>query len=342
MSRWSMFLALAAATSAVLALFIHGELREERARSASLHAELEALRRAAPAADARAAATAPAAAAAPAGAETGQAELIEPRVRALTAAAQDTDGVSRRRQFRDFERARLSDPEYRAAWIAQQRQMIERRYPALAADLKLSPEQADRLLDLLATQTLEYQQFAMDLEQQLESRNGTFEAPAMRERERLMAARQQEFETAREAMLGADKYQEWRDYQNSREARAQMRELRGRLASGNSPLQDAQVDQLVSTIAGEQQRYQEELRLAQQTVDDAGAPGSVDRLEYLARRVELLEQSQRRTLDSVGAYMDSTQLQEFRNMLSAELQREKAQLRMMRARQNARARSGPG
>jgi hypothetical protein len=67
MSRWSMFLALAAATSAVLALFIHGELREERARSASLHAELEALRRAAPAADARAAATAPAAAAAPAG-----------------------------------------------------------------------------------------------------------------------------------------------------------------------------------------------------------------------------------------------------------------------------------
>jgi hypothetical protein len=220
--------------------------------------------------------------------------------------------------------------------------MIERRYPALAADLKLSPEQADRLLDLLATQTLEYQQFAMDLEQQLESRNGTFEAPAMRERERLMAARQQEFETAREAMLGADKYQEWRDYQNSREARAQMRELRGRLASGNSPLQDAQVDQLVSTIAGEQQRYQEELRLAQQTVDDAGAPGSVDRLEYLARRVELLEQSQRRTLDSVGAYMDSTQLQEFRNLLSAELQREKAQLRMMRARQNARARSGPG
>lgn len=337
-----MFLALAAATSAALAFFIHGELREERAHSASLQAELETLRRAPPAADVRPAANPPAAAA-PADAESGQGEPIEPRARALTAAARDdADEGSRRRQFRDFERARLSDPEYRAAWIAQQRQMIERRYPALAADLKLSPEQADRLLDLLATQMLEQQQFAMELEQQLESRDGAFEAPAMRERERLMAARQQEFETAREAMLGADKYQEWRDYQNSREARAQMRELRGRLASGSSPLQDAQVDQLVSTITGEQQRYQEELRLAQQTVDDAGAPGSVDRLEYLARRVELLEQSQRRTLDSVGAYMDSTQLQEFRSMLSAELQREKAQLRMMRARQNARARSGPG
>jgi len=339
MSRWSVILALAAATGAALAFFIHGELREERARSARLQAELDGLR------PARPAARAPAAAKPPAGAGTGPAVAAAPRERERVAADRDdgdTDGPARRRQFRDVERARLSDPEYRAAWIAQQRQMIERRYPALAADLKLAPEEADRLLTLLATQMLEYQQFSMDLEQQLESRDSALDAAALRERERLMAARQQEFETAREAMLGADKYKEWRDYQNSREARAQMRELRGRLAGGSSPLQDAQLDQLVSMIASEQQRYQEELRQVQQSVDDAGGPGSEDRLEYLARRIELLEQSQQRTLDGVGAYMDATQLQEFRSMLNAELQREKAQLRMYRARQNAKARAGAG
>ncbi|MGQ0384880.1 MAG: hypothetical protein ACT4UP_09415 [Gammaproteobacteria bacterium] len=325
MNRWSLILAIVAATGAAFSVVIHGELRDERARSALLQAELDQLRevRASDAAEPAVDFGAETVAAGP------QADTAMP-----TAHGSQQDDGGRRQRWLETERVRLADPEYRAAWIAQQRQMIERRYPQLAADLKLSPEQADRLLELLATQMLEGQQLSMEVQARLVSPDGSPTADMVRERERLTAARQQEFEQTREALLGADKYKEWRDYQNSREARAQMRELRGRLASGGSPLGDGQFDQLVSMITAEQQRYQEELQRAQTTFEDAGGPQSGDRVTYLERRMELVEQTQQRTLESVAAYMDAAQLEAYRQMQKAELQREKAQLRMWRARRN--------
>jgi hypothetical protein len=321
MSRWSIILAIVAATLAALSALLYRGLLEERAARADLAAEMDALLRHSggePASGHR-------------GPATGEIQSLPPMAIATSpenARSADAREPAAQRAAERY-RERLRDPEYRAATLAQYRLNFEMNFPELAADLGLTPELTSRLFDLMARQHLDAQESNMELNALLATKPQTDMRAGRQEYSRLVAERDRQFQAEQQQLLGTEKYALWREYVDSREARGQLRELRSRLAGGASPLQEQQFDQLVPLLAAEYQRYRNEIQTLHESAEAANdAP---DVVALWNRRVELLEEHQQRALDSLKPYMDAEQLRQLQYLQAAELQREQNHLRMQRA-----------
>jgi hypothetical protein len=321
MSRWNTVLAFVSATLTALSALLYRGLLEERSARADLAAEVEALRRQSdggPAVGRR---------------DTAKDVPQPPQSAALAAvpdpaASADSRGSAAQLAFERY-RERLRDPAYRTATLAQYRLNFEMNYPELAADLGLTPELTSRLLDLMARQHLDTVESNMELNVRRTTEQPTDSLEWRREVNRLVAERDQQMQAEQRQLLGTEKYAMWREYVDSREARGQLRELRSRLAGGASPLHEQQFDQLVPLLTAEYQRYRNEVKTLHESAEAEG--DSPDLVSIWNRRVELLEEHQRRAIDSLKPYMDAEQLQHLRNLQAAELQREQNHFRMQRA-----------
>lgn len=329
MSRWNVILAITAVTLAGLSAMLYRGLLDERALRLDLAADLAALRESVIHAPIPGSAT-------EAGGEQGLAPAPAPALQTVAVDASKRETALRQRAI-DQHRERMRDPEYRAAMLAQQRLNLEMQFPNLAAELGLTPEQTERFLELMARHALAIQDFNMELSAQMFP-EGVEPTPELRrEYDRRRDAERERHEVERKLLLGEDKYQAWRDFVNSREARGQLQALRGRLSDSASPLHQDQVDQLVPLLTVEQQRYRQEVQALHETMEQTGEAAEMERI--WERRVELLDESQQRALEALKPYMNGEQLEQLRNMQAADLRWEKNRLRMMRANRALQSRS---
>ncbi|HEY0968513.1 MAG TPA: hypothetical protein VGD88_14065 [Opitutaceae bacterium] len=140
--------------------------------------------------------------------------------------------------------ALLNNPQFVQAMALQQKAALDGRYADLFRRLKLSPDQINRLKDLL----VERQSVAMDVmaaarEQGVDGRDSRDQLRA------LMQESEAAVNSEIQALLGADAYATYQTYEQTQPQRNVVSQLETRLSYSSAPLSDAQSEQLVRILA---------------------------------------------------------------------------------------------
>lgn len=311
-----------AATSLVAgiaAAYLLLQLRDERTRSHELQERVTALELA----QARPSATVtPAAISQPATAPDATVAVSQPTSTGLgtdPTSAAPSPAAPVRISSNDL----IKDPDFRASMEMSLRQSIGQSYPDLARELELSPEQARKLLDLIASSTIAGMTMITDEKGATRVNSGN--------REQTQARRDDEIR----ALLGDTKLQQWKSYEQSLPARQQVVRLRTTLESTGGSLNQRQEQQLIASIAEEQKRQTAEAaRVAQ--IGAAARSGQAT----LENVIQLTEEGNRRILDASLSYLSPQQQDALRAQQNMELAAMRAMLRMQRP-QNAGSGTAP-
>jgi hypothetical protein len=137
----------------------------------------------------------------------------------------------------------MKDPAMREMMREQQKAMVNLMYGGLFKDLNLSPEEKDKLKELLTDAQMK----------NVESAQGMFgEAKEADETTKQAAAdAKKQNDAAIKALLGDERYAQFQDYQKSMGERMQLDQFRNQLAADNVPLNDAQSAQLMQIMKEE-------------------------------------------------------------------------------------------
>jgi hypothetical protein len=214
-------------------------------------------------------------------------------------------------------RAQSSSPEAVARRRVTARTLIEGMDPDIQEALGLAPEEADKLLDLLATQ----QERASEL-YPLDGSN------TMSPAERLAAsqARQQQNQAELQSLLGG-KYDQWRDYNDTtRGAWQQRRDLRAVLDAGGMPMTDAQSKSLITALSAEYRAITQQRRDAA----SQGRPASEIMTRYSPER-------RQQFLDAAAPHLSPQQLEGYRGLLERAAAQERSTLSTLQAIQDRAA-----
>jgi hypothetical protein len=250
-----------------------------------------------------------------------------------------------REQFRqgmERQAALLRDPEYRDAMLAQQKMGLRQTNPNLVRDLDLTPEQADRLFTALAEQQLR----AME-----NSNPWAFgEQPdqaKVQEFQRKMMEQQTANETELKRVLGDAKYREYQEYQSLSGVRWEADRVRTTLANAGVPLDESLTKPLLKTLQDQQQKMMQQMASAAapghgntlQLVNVWAGPsdnGSTpDMVQIQEKALDFQAQQQKRQRDALAHVLTPEQIKVIEEQHNTELQMQRAQLRMMRAQQEA-------
>jgi hypothetical protein len=257
--------------------------------------------------------------------------------------AQDQERV-REQMHASMERQRtlMRDPEYREAMRAQQKMNLVRSNPNLARDLDMTAEQLDRLYDVLAEQSLRAMEnngplWSVDSQQP--------DAARMLEFQRKATEQQRTNETELRRALGDGKYREWQEYQSMAGVRWEADRVRTSLASAGVPLDENLAKPLLKTLHQQQMKMQQAAATAASSnanasarlvVGSAFAPGSSpNMLKMQEQSLEMITQHQKRQREALASVLTPEQLKIVEDEHNAEQQMQRAQLRLMRAQQEA-------
>lgn len=205
--------------------------------------------------------------------------------------------------------SRLKSRSSEAADLAYRRLELQLKYPDAIAVLNLHTDEAARFFDLLARQE------RRDAEREISGKD------AGKELQQMWAANKAE----QAALLGEARMADWNKYLNSLGARAELRELRNQLADSDYPLRRDQYEPLVALLAAEQVRHKgerEQLRHSMGANAKNVPPEEV--IEYMDRRMDLIEESLARRQRAAATILDTEQLKRYQTML--DLQRLQSQV----------------
>lgn len=146
------------------------------------------------------------------------------------------------------------DVEYRKARLARARNDLETRYPNLARDLGMSAQDADFLFTVLAESEVHR---TAELAARMANGSGAQLGPEVA---RVQQEQDVQLRDAIAARLGAARYTEVREYQETEPSRQRVATLGGALTQGGASLTDAQAKSLTTLIIAEQRRKEAEAR----------------------------------------------------------------------------------
>lgn len=318
--------------------YLLGELRSEREQSQSLQAQIDELKRPRPVErdpfdrpppPAPEVEPAPAAVSPPPGRPK-----LDATASANTAVVTEAPVFANRpMMMMDRQRQLLQDPEYRKAMLAQQKYAMHRMYPDLRSALGLQPQEADLLMDLLAEQQLNL----MSNQPPFRGRGQPPDAAEMERYQQQLQQQQRERDAQIASLLGDSKLQEWQSYQKTLGARMQIRELRTEWAEAGMPLREGQIEPLVNALAEEQNsRVQGSIKYRSQV--DALGPTPANRVNMMEADLERTADYNRRLHDAAAPYLTHDQLRRLDQHLNQQLEMQRANVKLMRAQQEAVAR----
>ncbi|HEX7013057.1 MAG TPA: hypothetical protein VF161_09925 [Steroidobacteraceae bacterium] len=342
MGKAVLLLLITSVSFALTSVHLVRQLRAERAQAAQLQARIEQLEKASRASAAPPATPADTTVFEPPSAQTPKEPTSEPpkpvglislappsgRLAPASALRSDEERARMLKEHMERQRALLKDPEYREAMLAQQKASLSRMYPDLAEEINLTDDEAERFATLLAEQQLRSMEMGMAWSTQPES-------PAEAE-ERLRRFREQEKanQAELEQLLGAQRYQAWKEYQETLGARYQVNELRSLFAAQGVPLQEELTKPLMSAMADEQRREMEEaarvFATSGRTQASVSSRGLVPMLGLDEGSAERLAQSQRRVREALSPYLTAEQLEVLEAEQETQLELHRASLRVMR------------
>jgi hypothetical protein len=241
--------------------------------------------------------------------------------------------------------ALLRDPEYRDAMLAQQKVGLRQGSPNLARDLDLSPEQADRLFSTLAEQQLRSMESASPMMW------GEQPDPAqVQEYQRKAMEQQRANDTELKRVLGEAKYREYQEYQSLSGVRWEADRVRTALANAGVPLDENLTKPLLKTLQEQQQKMMQQMAAAASSATTqnhffaAGGVGATvvasdgtngNMIEMQEKSLEFQAQQQKRQREALAHVLTPEQLKIIEDEHKTQLQMQRAQIRMMRAQQEA-------
>lgn len=261
---------------------------------------------------------------------------------AMPVAAPDQEHMREQmKQSMERQAALLRDPEYREAMLAQQKMGVRQSNPNLVRDLGLTAEQADRLFSTLA-------------EQQLRSMENTSpyvwgeqpDAAQVQEFQRKMMDQQRANETEVRRALGDAKFREWQEYQSLSPVRWEGDRVRTALANAGVPLEDDLTKPLLKALQEQQQKMLQQMAAAvpgrNQLVAVGGFAAAVSSDDPSANMLQMQEKSlesqaqyRKGQREALARVLTPEQLKVVEDEYNNELQMQRAQLRIMRAQQEA-------
>jgi hypothetical protein len=178
--------------------------------------------------------------------------------------------------------------------------MMRQMYPDLAAELDLSPAQAEQFLELFISQQAQNGTQFIGL-----MGGGSMDAAQRQRLQQQMVDKERADEGELRKVLGS-KYPRWEEYQSIAEARQQVNQLRTALATGGKPLTEPQSQALVAAFAADASRSRDDERAWMATDAARNSPNLMR--ERMQRQIE----GQRRLVDLAAPHLDGTQLEHFR------------------------------
>jgi hypothetical protein len=360
MTKIALILAVVAIGEGAVTLHLVNEVREEREKAQALQARVTQLEGKAPQAAAGATFVAvptqptvsPFTAAEKKGAPAPP-QAIAGRIVSSNApmvstvmpvAAPDQERIREQMQANmERQQALLRDPEYREAMLAQQKMGLRQSNPNLRRDLDLTAEQADRLFSTLAEQQMRQTENASPIMW------GEQPDPAkMQEFQRKIMEQQSANEAEIKRVLGDAKFREWQEYQSLAGVRWEADRVRNSLANAGVPLDENLTKPLLKTLQEQQQKMLQQMAatpspgmngfVAYSGVSAALMTGDdprVNVVEMQEKSLEFMAQHQKRQREALVRVLTPEQLKVVEDEHNAELQMQRAQIRMMRAQQEA-------
>ena len=315
MRKSEVVLTLALLGAIAVSLWLWTGLRTQQARNAELTARVSELTSVAPSKAQVAASPAPVAASP---AETNSAAPASSSTRSLQAVSspQEVDIRGQLKAMAQRQQEMLRDPAYRKSQMdAGRRQFARTRTDAIRI-VGMTPEQADRVIDLWVERNMRYSELSDGIPggQQSES--------VQAELERAGDAEQAELRV----LLGPETYEKWGRYLASGEERAEVSHLREQLASGKDPLRDSQADALVDFLYTERERRSNEYEVyvKEMGITDRNRVSPQDRQRWL----DLEKEANQRIHVSAAGVLSSSQLKSLDEMLANRLVPVEAALRL--------------
>jgi hypothetical protein len=220
---------------------------------------------------------------------------------------------------------------------------LVRSNPNLARDLDLTAEQLDRLHDVLAEQSLR----AMENSSPMWSVDGERpDAAKMQEFHRKAMEQQRSNEAELRRALGDSKYREWQEYQSMAGVRWEADRVRTSLASAGVPLDENLAKPLLKTLHEQQVKMMQQQAAASAASPNANANALVmssgfasgtspDMLKMQEQSLEMMTHHHKRQRDALASVLTPEQLKIIEDEHNAEQQLQRAQLRILRAQQEA-------
>lgn len=196
----------------------------------------------------------------------------------------------------------LKDPESREAEAAQMRVVLPQTYPGLEEELGLMREEADKLHDLLTEN-----QLSMTVNPILTTHRGQIDVSALRDSQRKL-------DDSIASLLGAYRFGQWQEYQQTRPARLQVVQVDRTMESLGQPLTAVQSRHLTAAFAAEQKRQREETRSQYARISSAG-PQAQTLEEKLQRQAE----RNRRIVEAAEPHLTARQIEMLRTTLEQQL-----------------------
>jgi hypothetical protein len=321
MNKLMVMLAVTFLTTGLVAALLWQQTQDERDANAALQARVSALEAALPTASAP---LAPAPATAAVTAETP---------------ATPTPGEAFPAEQAEAMAANLSQmmttPEGREMMRAQARMNMSRLFPHLGAELGMSPAELDKFYDLLAKQ-----QADMMVDSMMASADPGRDSGATQEFRQ--PSRQMERQRANgaeiEAALGT-KFPQWLSYQQTLPLRQQVAQLQSQLGDGDA-LSDAQARSLVTTLAAEKARIDQEQQRSGPPLPPSGTREQY-REQFQAQQQQRRADSNRRLLEVAAAHLTPQQVASYRRLLDQEQEMERMLMRSMEAQRPVQGQGGP-
>jgi hypothetical protein len=290
-------------------------LDASRQQTADLQAQLEAMKAARQAAEASFAAQLKAAMNRPAAAAA--AAIATP---AAPPPANPAQVVARAEGLATALREQMASPEAQARTRATRRALMVQQYPDIGKELNLSEQEVSKFFDLLAQQETN---LAADV-----LGGGPTDPASLQARMAKRQADQLANEAELKTTLGS-KYPQWQEYKETLPTRRQVTDLRAVLSASGSSLSDAQARPLITALAAEQKRIEQEAR-------ESAMSGNRPALPMLQ---QYSPENTKRVVDAAAPYLNPQQLESFRQMREREANSRRAmQSQLEAAMEQARTR----
>jgi ribosomal protein L12E/L44/L45/RPP1/RPP2 len=175
------------------------------------------------------------------------------------------------------------------------------------------------------------------------------DAAKIQEFQRKAMEQQRANETELRRALGDGKYREWQEYQSMAGVRWEADRVRASLASAGVPLDESLAKPLLKTLHQQQMKMMQQQAAASAASPNAMASGrlvmssgfapapgsSPDMLKMQEQSLEMITQHQKRQREALAGVLTPEQLKVVEDEHNAEQQMQRAQLRIMRAQQEA-------
>jgi len=231
---------------------------------------------------------------------------VKPAAVTVSAAEPEKDGGGLRGMLANM----MKDPETRKFIRDQQRQMMDQLYGPLIKKMGLSAEEGEKFKDLLADNMMQGAEKATSLF------GGTNRAELIA----TMTAEQKKSEEVLKDFLGEDRYNLYKDYQETAGERTQLTMFKQQNASSDYPVSDIQIEELLAFM---QQEKQSLAATGQQFPGNSQDPANFDAMlspERLDQFIQSQEALNQRVYERAKTVLSPQQLESFAKFQGNQLQ----------------------